>query len=56
MAICRSFAIVNLAFAQAWVNVARGRRFETWSSGQPVVPGHVTVVTTTEPGQRERPL
>jgi len=30
LAFARSFAIVNLAFARAWVEVVRGRRIEAW--------------------------
>jgi cellulose synthase/poly-beta-1,6-N-acetylglucosamine synthase-like glycosyltransferase len=36
MAFCRAFSIVNLAFAMAWLNVLRRRRFETWASPQPI--------------------
>ena len=36
MAFCRAFAIVNLAFAMAWINILRRRRFETWTSPQPI--------------------
>ncbi len=30
VAFARSFAVVNLAFAQGWVNVIRGREIEVW--------------------------
>ncbi|HET7677767.1 MAG TPA: glycosyltransferase [Candidatus Limnocylindrales bacterium] len=30
LAFARAFAVVNLAFAAAWLNVLRGRRIETW--------------------------
>jgi cellulose synthase/poly-beta-1,6-N-acetylglucosamine synthase-like glycosyltransferase len=30
LAFARAFAIVNLAFARAWIDVARGRRIEAW--------------------------
>ncbi len=30
VAFARSFAVVNLAFAAGWVNVARGRGIEVW--------------------------
>jgi cellulose synthase/poly-beta-1,6-N-acetylglucosamine synthase-like glycosyltransferase len=40
-AFCRAFAVVNLAFAIAWVNVASGRTIEAWhradwDTGSPV--------------------
>jgi hypothetical protein len=31
LAFARAFGIVNLAFARAWLDVARGRRIEAWS-------------------------
>jgi hypothetical protein len=31
VAFARSFGVVNLAFALGWVNVIRGRRYETWT-------------------------
>jgi hypothetical protein len=30
VAFARAFAIVNVAFARAWIDVARGRRIESW--------------------------
>jgi hypothetical protein len=30
LAFARAFAIVNVAFARAWIDVARGRRIEAW--------------------------
>lgn len=32
VAFCQAFTVVNLAFALAWVNVLRRRRFESWTS------------------------
>ena len=34
LAIARSFAIVNLAFGLAWVNVLRGRRIDAWQNAE----------------------
>jgi cellulose synthase/poly-beta-1,6-N-acetylglucosamine synthase-like glycosyltransferase len=33
LAFARGFAVANLAFARAWVDVARGRRIEAWHRG-----------------------
>jgi len=30
VAVARSFAVVNLAFALGWINVLRGRGIEVW--------------------------
>jgi hypothetical protein len=30
LAFARAFAVVNLAFARAWIDVARGRRIDSW--------------------------
>jgi cellulose synthase/poly-beta-1,6-N-acetylglucosamine synthase-like glycosyltransferase len=32
VAFCQAFTVVNLAFALAWLNVLRRRRFESWAS------------------------
>jgi cellulose synthase/poly-beta-1,6-N-acetylglucosamine synthase-like glycosyltransferase len=34
LAFARAFAVANLAFARAWVDVARGRRIEAWQRGR----------------------
>jgi cellulose synthase/poly-beta-1,6-N-acetylglucosamine synthase-like glycosyltransferase len=34
LAFARAFAVVNLSFARAWVDVARGRRIEAWHRGR----------------------
>jgi cellulose synthase/poly-beta-1,6-N-acetylglucosamine synthase-like glycosyltransferase len=34
LAFARAFAVANLAFARAWVDVARGRRIEAWHRGR----------------------
>jgi cellulose synthase/poly-beta-1,6-N-acetylglucosamine synthase-like glycosyltransferase len=34
LAFARAFAVVNLAFARGWIDVARGRRIEAWHSGR----------------------
>jgi cellulose synthase/poly-beta-1,6-N-acetylglucosamine synthase-like glycosyltransferase len=38
MAFARAFAVVNLAFAVAWLNVVRGRRIEAWHRAEWDVP------------------
>lgn len=39
LAFARAFAIVNLAFARAWLDVLRGRRIEAWSGLEWKRPG-----------------
>ncbi|TME11341.1 MAG: glycosyltransferase [Chloroflexi bacterium] len=39
LAFARSFAIVNLAFARAWIEVIRGRRIEAWHRAEWERPG-----------------
>jgi hypothetical protein len=36
IAFARSVGVVNIAFAIGWINVARGRRYETWTPGSRV--------------------
>jgi hypothetical protein len=39
IAFLRSFAIVNLAFAEGWVNVLRGRQITAWRPGEAALDG-----------------
>jgi cellulose synthase/poly-beta-1,6-N-acetylglucosamine synthase-like glycosyltransferase len=52
MAFCRAFGIVNLAFAMAWLNVLRRRRFETWTSRRPARSAGVGLVDGGDAGRR----
>ena len=48
LAMCRSFAIVNIAFALAWINLIRGRRFETWTTRRSGEQGTVALASGTD--------
>jgi hypothetical protein len=39
LAAARAFAVVNLAFARAWIDVATGRRIEAWHRVEWEQPG-----------------
>jgi hypothetical protein len=53
MAFCRAFAIVNLAFAAAWINVIRGRKFASWTSRRPGVAPATDMVDSSGAGHRD---
>ncbi len=49
VAFARSFGVVNLAFALGWINVLRGRRFETWTPAGIPGAGEVPAADTVAP-------